>query len=66
MWATCVYSDKGPWSDIENKINYRNKQITEMGGTGGQVEEFKLQEDEDDQIDLLKDDKGLADLKNAI
>ena len=20
--ATCVYSDKGPWADIENKINY--------------------------------------------
>ena len=37
-----------------------------MGGTGGQMEEFKLQEDEDDQIDLLKDNKGLADLKNAI
>ena len=30
------------------------------------MEEFKLQEDEDDQIDLLKDNKGLADLKNAI
>ena len=28
------------------------------------MEEFKLQEDEDDQIDLLKD--GYADLKNAI
>ena len=37
-----------------------------MGGTGGQMEEFKLQEDEDDQIDLLKDNKGLNDLKNAI
>ena len=23
--ATCVYSDKGPWADIENKINYQNK-----------------------------------------
>ncbi len=20
--ATCVYSDKGPWADVENKINY--------------------------------------------
>lgn len=20
--ATCVYSDKGPWADIENKINF--------------------------------------------
>lgn len=36
-----------------------------MGGTGAQVEEFKFQEDDDDQIDLLND-RGLADLKNAI
>lgn len=20
--ATCVYSDRGPWADVENKINY--------------------------------------------
>jgi len=20
--ATCVYSDKGPWADVENKINF--------------------------------------------
>ena len=23
--ATCVYSDKGPWADVENKINFQNK-----------------------------------------
>ena len=23
--ATCVYSDKGPWADIENRVNYQNK-----------------------------------------
>lgn len=23
--ATCVYSDKGPWADVENKINYQNR-----------------------------------------
>lgn len=40
--ATCIYSDRGPWADIENKINYQNKQVTEMGGTGAQVEEFKF------------------------
>lgn len=34
--ATCVYSDKGPWADVENKINYQDKNMTEMGmgGTG--------------------------------
>ena len=20
--ATCVYSDRGPWNDVENKVNY--------------------------------------------
>ena len=42
--ATCVYSDKGPWADVENKINFQNKQFTEMGmgGTGEAVEEFKF------------------------
>lgn len=47
--ATCVYSDKGPWADIENKINYQNKQLTEMmGHLGEKMEEFKFQDDEDD------------------
>jgi hypothetical protein len=51
--ATCVYSDKGPWADTENKINYQNKQLTEMMGHIGVMEEFKFQDDEDDQLDLL-------------
>ena len=21
--ATCIYSDRGPWADIENKVNYQ-------------------------------------------
>jgi hypothetical protein len=45
--ATCVYSDKGPWADGENKINFQNRQITDMGIQGA-VEEFKLQEDDED------------------
>lgn len=38
--------------------------MTDMG-IAEKLEEFKFQEDEDDQIDLLND-RGLADLKNAI
>jgi CRAL/TRIO domain len=65
--ATCVYSDRGPWADVENRINFQNRQFTDMGIMGGQlVEEFKLQECEEDQIDLLNDNRGLADLKNAL
>ena len=22
--ASCVYSDKGPWTEIENRVNYRD------------------------------------------
>lgn len=41
--ATCVYSDKGPWADVENKINFQNRYMTEMAGAlGGPVEEFKF------------------------
>lgn len=41
--ASCVYSDKGPWADIENKINFQNRYMTEMAGAlGGPVEEFKF------------------------
>lgn len=40
--------------------------MTEMAGAlGGPVEEFKFQDDEEEQIDLLND-KGLNDLKNAL
>lgn len=65
--ATCVYSDKGPWADVENKINFQNRYMTEMAGAlGGQMEEYKFQDDEEEQIDLLNDKQGLDDLKNAI
>lgn len=47
--ATCIYSDKGPWADMENKVNFAN----EATGTTGPNEEFKFNDDEDDQIDLL-------------
>ena len=41
--ATVVYSDRGPWNEIENKINYQNRYMTEMAGAlGGPVEEFKF------------------------
>mmetsp|Transcript_14870 Transcript_14870/g.10774 ORF Transcript_14870/g.10774 Transcript_14870/m.10774 type:complete len:170 (+) Transcript_14870:397-906(+) len=40
--ATCVYSDRGPWADVENKINFQNRQFTDMGMMNQQMEEFKL------------------------
>lgn len=97
--ATCVYSEKGPWSEVENLINYRDPQADSdeeanerLAGfikgppkkgkniiTFGGMEEFKMVEDEDDNIDLLKEKKhaknlddfyqqeeGLNDLKNML
>ena len=37
--ATCVYSDKGPWAEYENKINFAIRG-TSSAGPGG--EEFKF------------------------
>ena len=37
-----------------------------MGGTGGQIEEVKFVEGDDDQVDLLNDKKGFDELKNAL
>ena len=74
--ATCVYSEKGPWTEVENRINYRDpKQAlsdedSDLGNEGivgfnkknmsgfskrfgGLNEELKMQEDDDDNIDLL-------------
>lgn len=72
--ATCVYSDIGPWCDIENTINYKDPNakrknsnsddagdIDERGlsnlkfmlGGGKGQEEFKMMEDDEDNIDLL-------------
>ena len=85
--ATCIYSDKGPWCDFENTIDYRNpeanknesgdgseeadtdernlgslKMMLGMGGGGNQKEEFKMMEDEDDNVDLLDEKTKSKDL----
>ena len=84
--ATCIYSDKGPWIDFENTIDYRNpdanrgsgsgsdvgdtdernlgslKMMLGMGGGGLMGEEFKMEEGDDDNVDLLNEKKGSKDL----
>jgi hypothetical protein len=47
-------------------VNFQNRVVTEVGGGVQIMEEFKLQECDDDQIDLLAGANGLADLKNAL
>ena len=41
--------------------------MTEMAGMlGGPVEEFKFQDDEEEQVDLLNENKNFGDLKNIM
>ena len=71
--ATCVYSEKGPWSEVENLVNYQEPQYSDdeediadefhskkkknqkIIANFGNSEEFKMVEDEDDYVDLLKE-----------
>ena len=83
--ATCIYSEKGPWTEVENLINYKDPQpqsdedvsegdinsnikmnmigfpggmpakMTNLADMGFGNEEFKMMEDEDDNIDLLNE-----------
>lgn len=70
--AKCVYSEKGPWTEVENQIDYQNpvysddeddcgdelyNQFKGMNLMGSGPEELKMQEDEDDHIDLLAEKK---------
>ena len=71
--ASCIYSNKGPWTSLENKTNYQNKkgssdEIKETGGNVLQKEEFKFEDDDDDEelMDRRGDEQQFADLKNAI
>ena len=55
--AQCIYSEKGPWTDVVNTCDYQNKQITmteqewldnrKFINPNGK-EEFKLDDEEDD------------------
>lgn len=77
--AQCIYSEKGPWSEVENFVDYQNpgadsdddddelddmnemqaissKQLAgmfSMGGGKSKKEEFKMQDDDGDQENLL-------------
>ena len=106
--ASCIYSEKGPWTEVENMVNYKNPQPDSedsdgegngqnlkdlnamLGGMNlgsqkpnfgklvdkskkqkdpmknqffGESEEFKIQEDDDDCIDLLKEKEQSKDIE---
>lgn len=69
--AQCIYSEKGPWTDVINTIDYQNKQITlteqewlenrkYINPVLVQKEEFKF-EGEDYEEDLLGDSQKQLD-----
>ena len=71
--ATCIYSDKGPWCDFENKVNYREpksagsddmdeRQLKSLKQQFKMHEEFKMEEDDDDMVDLLDEKAKSKDL----
>lgn len=97
--AQCIYSEKGPWSEVENFVDYQNpgadsdddddelddmnemqaissKQLAgmfSMGGGKSKKEEFKMQDDDGDQENLLNrkaadfdQQEQLDDLKNQL
>ena len=42
--ATCIYSDKGPWNDYENTINYRDPNANKIQSRGGSDDEADTDE----------------------
>lgn len=73
--ATCIYSDKGPWCQVENKVNYQDREgnmkkakVQHQKGQGGAGEAFKFEgsEDDDEVEDLLGRESQMADLKSAL
>jgi len=70
--ATCIYSDKGPWCQVENKVNYQDREgrvkVQQQKGQGGAGEEFKFEgsDDEDEVEDLMGRESQMADLKSAL
>lgn len=72
--AQCIYSDKGPWSDVLNVIDFQNRQytITEAEfykNKAAREEEFKMLDndsDDDEQVDLLGEENDLNKIKMAL
>ena len=67
--AQCIYSDKGPWSDILNVIDFQNRQYTtteaEFHENVQAREEFKLLDYNSDDDDPLGGGSDIARLKAA-
>jgi hypothetical protein len=73
--ASCVYSEKGPWSTIENKVNYRDRvdsgdEEQKFNSKNNDAPRFESDSDDEDllgrKIKSLVDrnDTEIRDLKN--
>ena len=68
--AQCIYSDKGPWSDVLNVIDFQNRQYTtteaEFVENIQAREEFKMLDlDDEESNDLLGDQSDIEKIKAA-
>lgn len=64
-----MYSEKGPWTQVENKVNYQDRDGTKKRALKQAVaakEEYKFKDSDSDEEDLLGRGKEIADLKNAL
>lgn len=68
-----MYSDKGPWTDVLNVVDFQNKQYTtteaEFQDNLAAREEFKMfkfENDDEDNIDLLGEMSDEMRLKMAL
>jgi len=61
--ASCIYSERGPWTEIENKINYKDavQHVHKVHKEEENKGEFDFKEDQNDQVDLLEGVEGDAD-----
>jgi hypothetical protein len=61
--ATCVYSNKGPWCQVENKVNYQDRD--RISDESGADEEYKFEGSDGDDEQLI-DSKQVLEIKNAL
>lgn len=65
--ATCIFSERGPWTEVENKLNFRNIAGKKPSGPAEESKgEFNFKEDENDQEDLLQGVAGNDDEFNYV
>ena len=70
--ASCIYSEKGPWSDKQNRINYRDRETGEEFKFNDTDLPINYESNSDDEESLNRkplvdrNDTEIRDLKSAL